>query len=373
MFDLAVIGAGPAGATIARLLGKKFKVALFEKHVLNSAPGAAASKCCGGLLAPDAQRALARAGLGLPREVTASPQLFVVRCLDAASGLARNYQRHYLNINRGLFDRWLCSLIPERVYAFWGSRVTAVRRGERGYILHYTQGEKTLSLEARTVVGADGALSLLRRTLGGNARQVRRYFVLQEALPRHEPFAAYTAVFDPAVTDYYAWLIPKNDRLLLGAALDPSAQPLARFQKLKETLGARGLIQDRPFERRSAFLLRPRGSRDVFPGHDNAFLVGEAAGLVSPSSGEGISYALESASLFSAAFLAHPADPLPGYRKSLSGLTRSIGVKHLKAGLLSVPRIRRMIMRAGMCAVHTRPSHGPLLPDPRARTVDNPG
>ncbi len=106
MFDIAVIGAGPAGSTVARLLGAYCKIALIEKRDLERGkPCARNEKCCGGLLAPDAQKALAALSLGLPRSVIVDPQLFAVRSLDLATGHERYYQRHYINIDRLLFGR----------------------------------------------------------------------------------------------------------------------------------------------------------------------------------------------------------------------------------------------------------------------------
>jgi len=70
MYDIAIIGAGPAGATLARLISDRYRVLLVDKR---QQPGAAANdfsgKCCGGLLAPDAQGMLSKMGLGLPKRV----------------------------------------------------------------------------------------------------------------------------------------------------------------------------------------------------------------------------------------------------------------------------------------------------------------
>ena len=75
-YDVTIIGAGPAGATLARLLaGKGMRILLVEKSL-------SMDKCCGGLLAPDAQAMLSRLGLGLPRDVLGGPQLFAVRAVD---------------------------------------------------------------------------------------------------------------------------------------------------------------------------------------------------------------------------------------------------------------------------------------------------
>ena len=116
MYDIAIIGAGPAGATIARLLGEKYKILIIDKR--RSETGETAfeqGKCCGGLLAPDAQKVLAKLGLVVPQGIFVGPQLFAVRALDVECGLERMYQRFYLNIDRKGFDNWLLSLIPEKV------------------------------------------------------------------------------------------------------------------------------------------------------------------------------------------------------------------------------------------------------------------
>jgi 2-polyprenyl-6-methoxyphenol hydroxylase-like FAD-dependent oxidoreductase len=60
MYDVAVIGAGPAGTTLARLIGRQYRVLLVEKRPLDGPAKPLLGKCCGGLLAPDAQGMLSR-------------------------------------------------------------------------------------------------------------------------------------------------------------------------------------------------------------------------------------------------------------------------------------------------------------------------
>jgi flavin-dependent dehydrogenase len=104
MYDVAIIGAGPAGATLARLIGDRYRVLLVDRRrSVNAADKAIANKCCGGLLAPDAQKMLSKMGLGLPRSVLVDPQLFVVRAIDIQQHLERYYQRFYVNMDRQNF------------------------------------------------------------------------------------------------------------------------------------------------------------------------------------------------------------------------------------------------------------------------------
>jgi geranylgeranyl reductase len=357
MFDIAIIGSGPAGATLARLLGHDMKIALFEKRDTDDDGRYPKNeKCCGGLLAPDAQRALAVLSLGLPRHILVDPQLFAVHSIDLATGQARHYQRHYLNIDRRRFDAWLRSLVPERVTSFPAGLVTAVTRGPRGFIVSYRSKGRALAIEARLVVGADGARSLLRNNLLAGREPARRYFAIQEwfDLPDSPPF--FSAFFDPAITDFYAWSIPKNGACVVGAALDPARRPVEKFELLKQKLRERGMLLGAAVKRHSAFLLRPLSRAAVISGRDGLLPIGEAAGLVSPSSGEGLSFALESASLLATAIRSHGLECGPAYDRALGGLRRKIALKILKAPVLYTPWIRRAVMASGALSVELVPA-----------------
>ncbi|MCT4687434.1 NAD(P)-binding protein [Vallitalea sp.] len=69
MYDIVIVGAGPAGATLARMLDNRYKILLIDKRNLNEDIEYKREKCCGGLIAPDAQKMLAHLGLGIPKVV----------------------------------------------------------------------------------------------------------------------------------------------------------------------------------------------------------------------------------------------------------------------------------------------------------------
>lgn len=56
-YDIVIIGAGPAGCTLACLIADKYKVAVIDPKT--DSPDSF-KKPCGGLLSEDAQKALAR-------------------------------------------------------------------------------------------------------------------------------------------------------------------------------------------------------------------------------------------------------------------------------------------------------------------------
>ncbi len=61
MYDIVIVGSGPAGSTLARLIHNKYKVLIIDKRDLkNENSNNSLNKCCGGLLSPDAQKMIAR-------------------------------------------------------------------------------------------------------------------------------------------------------------------------------------------------------------------------------------------------------------------------------------------------------------------------
>ena len=112
IYDIAVVGGGPAGAVFVQDLATARPDLSI---VLVDGQSPASAKPCGGLLAPDAQKLLARFDLVLPKSVLEDPQIFAVETIDIDQNLVRYYQRHYLNMDRYAFDQWLLSLVPSHV------------------------------------------------------------------------------------------------------------------------------------------------------------------------------------------------------------------------------------------------------------------
>jgi hypothetical protein len=78
------------GARLQEFLGRDFKVVVEKRDVLSNT--IEQEKCCGGLLAPDAQKMLAKLSLGLPTHILSGPQLFCVRAIDLDNAIERFYQ-----------------------------------------------------------------------------------------------------------------------------------------------------------------------------------------------------------------------------------------------------------------------------------------
>ncbi len=349
MYDLAIIGAGPAGATLARLVGERYRVLLVDKRSLPADPyHIPAGKCCGGLLAPDAQRLLSRLGLGLPREVLVAPQIFVVRAVDLPIGLSRYYQRFYMNMDRPRFDAWLRSLIPPAVDMRLGCQLVSFTRRNDYFELTLKEGGELRQEQAKIFVGADGAFSKVRRLGFPGHPFPLAYIAIQEWVAAAAPLPYFSALFDPEITDFYAWTIPKGEHLLIGAALKPGGGAAEKFLLLKQKLKAYGYRFGEVERREGAWILRPKRLAEILTGGPGIALAGEAAGFISPSSAEGLSYALASALILAGVLNISLENFERRYARQSLTLKLNILLKNLKSPFMYTPLLRRLVMAIGL-------------------------
>jgi len=346
-YDIAIIGAGPAGATLARLLDRNYKILLLDRRDLIDGELSQRTKCCGGLLAPDAQQMLGKMGLAVPTNILVDPQVFLVRTIDFDNSLERYYQRFYFNMDRYGFDQWLVSLIPDNVDIAMGCRFTALSETREGYDIAFMFQNKIFTEKVKVVVGADGAWSNVRHQLFGKSDSLRSYISIQEWFETDENIPHFGAIFDSNITDFYSWTISKDGKLIIGSALKSDNNAKDKFEMLKNNLKDYGFEFGRCVKREGAYILRPRKS-DILTGNDNAALVGEAGGFISPSSAEGLSFAFNSAYALAQSLNEGIEGFQPRYRKRAGKIARKIMLKQLKSTVMYNKTLRGIVMRSGI-------------------------
>lgn len=345
-YDIVIIGAGPAGSTFARLMGESGK-----KILLLDGQTEQNKKPCGGLLAPDAQKALAHFDLVLPKSVLVNPQIFSVKTMDVERKQTRYYSRHYLNIDRYAFDKWLVSLVPDSVEILSGRCLRLCRKG-KGYQLTVRTGGELRGIAAKQIVGAEGANSLVRKTFFRD--DIYRYVAVQQWYQNSEtdnPF--YSCVFDEKTSESCSWSICKDGSFIYGGCFPPKNCRNA-FERQKERLAETFRFDfSRCIKTEACLALRPRRPRDFQTGADGAYLIGEAAGFISPSSFEGISSAILSGSMLAEAFLAESERGKTArlYRRKTGKLRRKLTLKIVKRWFMYTPFVRSLILKSGLASI----------------------
>ena len=95
--------------------------------------------------------------------ITTGPQIFTVRTIDIDNDIERYYQRHYINIVREKFDRWLFSLIPEKTERMCSCTIKNIRDEGDSVTIELSDGGARKEIRTKYLVGADGAGSIVRK------------------------------------------------------------------------------------------------------------------------------------------------------------------------------------------------------------------
>ena len=343
VYDIAVVGAGPAGAIFVKEIASarpELKIVLIDGQSPDTA------KPCGGLLAPDAQKLLARFDLVLPKSVLEDPQIFAVETIDIDQKLVRYYQRHYLNMDRYAFDRWLISLVPQCVDIRKG-RCREIKKENSFYSVFIRHGDTEEQVRAKALVGADGGGSVVRRTFFSPMRV--QYVAIQQWFEnRGKKLPYYSCIFDAKTSDSCSWTIHKENYIIFGGAFERQGYRRA-FDAQKARLETfLGSSFGEAVKTEACLVSSPRTMKDFCTGKEDVFLLGEAAGFISASSFEGLSSAMYSGKILADALTEGKSykESQRLYQRNTLTLRLKLRIKSFKRALLCSPLTRGIIMRS---------------------------
>ncbi len=345
MYDIIIIGAGPAGSILAKQLNRKYKVLLVEKNPDKE-------KCCGGLIAPDAQNLLASLDIGIPKEIISDPQLFYVRSIDADTKKEQNYQRNYLNVDRLKLDNFFREMTKNNDNVLLESHKRYVSHTETadGVVVTLQCGNIQENVSCKLIVGADGANSKVRETVYHDFKERTKYLSIQGTFKRTEEINHFGVIFSDKISDFYSWLIPKDDNLIIGGAFNLHDKPREKYDLLIQTAKSFGYDTDKPVSTTACMLIRPKVN-EIKIGKGKTALIGEAAGFISPSSAEGYSFAYKSAIALSKALDLSIDDWHKRYKKYSFKISLNIFIKRVKMIFMYNKLLRNMVFISGIKAI----------------------
>ena len=322
IYDVAIIGAGPAGSMLSRLLTGK-KIALFDARPLDRPyQKGDRIKSCGGLLAPDSQAFLKKLGITLPPEIIDPSQPSKgIKTTDLNKNITRYYKRNYINLDREAFDRFLLKDI--NADCFFSTLVNSIKDNSDHFVINN-------SVKAKIIVGADGAGSIVRRIFFPSFKP-RQYASIQEIFSKKS--SEFECFFDHTKTNYYGWALPKGSNTLLGFALPAEKSAPQKFSQLKKQLN-----YSAPISKEGTIIIRPKFFHPITCSK-RVFLIGEAGGYISPSSAEGISYAFKTAQI-----LANSQLNINSFRYKMLKIKLDILYKNLKSIFMYNRILRQLIM-----------------------------
>jgi geranylgeranyl reductase family protein len=292
MLDVLIVGGGPAGSTLAwALQDSGLDIAIMDKEVFPR------QKVCAGWITPAVVQELEIDVDDYARDRVLQP----INGFRISKLGQKQVRSHYpgepvsYGIRRFEFDNYLLQRSNARL--FTASPCKTMERTADGWSVN---GE----INAKLVVGAGGHFCPVARAIG--SKGVSEVAVAaQEIEFEMTSTQAAACVVDPEVPELfftpdlkgYGWVFRKGNFLNIGLGREDRHRLSTHVQHFVEYLKQQNRIpHDIPGKFHGhAYLLYPHAKRNIVS--DSVLLIGDAAGLAYPQSGEGIRPAVESALL----------------------------------------------------------------------------
>ena len=278
MQDIVVVGGGPAGSAVARLLARDHEVTVLEEHAVSGTPLE-----CAGLVSPDV---LEMSGLRptvfneFSKAVIHFPGggEFKVDCGRTAA----------LLIDRSQFDVMLAQSAMDAGAEFlYNTRCTSYYTGNGTGKVLTDKG----NFEARVVIGADGVSSRVRRAVCNFIpdMQVRGLQAdIKAEMDVQDTIDIYTG--SDLAPGFFAWSIPFGEYTRIGLCCEWSyGAPSHYFHSLLKRFG----YEDCEVVSRVAGKIPLGFMRQTY--FDNTLQIGDSACQVKPISGGGLAPILKAA------------------------------------------------------------------------------
>ncbi|HED04904.1 MAG TPA: NAD(P)/FAD-dependent oxidoreductase [Candidatus Fraserbacteria bacterium] len=275
VYDVIVVGAGPAGSVAARTAAQEgAHVLLLEEHLQVGHP----VRCTGLLSVRGVEQA------GVSRDVLLRPirGAFIYGPEGERLTVGGPAPKGYV-MDRGRFDQDLVEQASHAgVQVVIGARACALTRSTASSELVFRRDGREERVRGRVIIGADGPQSRVAHWAG--LPRPRRMIAALQVTIAHEPERPdFVEVFvgRQIAPDFFAWAVPAGPgeaRVGLGTSQGPQIRAL--LDKLLERWGA-----PRRLSEESGVIPLGLPERTVT---DGIMLVGDAAGQAKPTSGGGI-------------------------------------------------------------------------------------
>jgi flavin-dependent dehydrogenase len=299
MYDVVVVGAGPAGSTAAKCCAEKgLKTLIVEKRQLPR------DKVCSGMIMGPVAHALLKEIFGeLPVAVQTRPGFLSGYIFHVPGIGSETLENHTPLTWRRNLDHWMTRQACSKGVEIWEqSRLLQIKEQTGHTRIEILVGMERQEVKTKFLIGADGAASVVRKALFPELK-VHFSQVYQELHQgRCDLDPNHLHWFYPVEHCPSGFTVHHKDGLLVVDAGGRIGQVGGLFAEARHFLAKKYNfdLDQKPVWRGSCLvpvLFRAMTSHLFKPALGNVLLVGDAAGLIMPVSNEGIGVGMRSAQM----------------------------------------------------------------------------
>ena len=301
MYDVIVIGAGPAGSTAAKTLAENgYKVLLVERHKMPRY-----KSCSGQLIKKSLDLVQTYFGEAVPVSTMCVPTENRGMIFTDDKGKSFRFEQPGLNVWRSSFDKWLADKAALTGVEVRDCTSALSCKEHNGLVTVSLKGEDNYTEQAKYVINCEGVTGTLKRKiLNCDLPYITTYQTFNEGSIDLD-YHFFHAYLQPELSEYDAWFNVKDNQLVLGVSVKDNSKAEYYYScfisYMKEHHNLR-IDKQLKVDKWLMPHILPGCAIDY--GVGQVLFAGEIAGFLNPM-GEGISAGMESGYCAAKAIISH--------------------------------------------------------------------